>query len=252
MRLTALEGFSSDHLVFLAKFGQKEHLEELQSGTIYMNNLKRFIDKELREGKKGIGDRLEATNVIFNPILEIGVGKDEITTSEGEVLKAEIRLDRHVKKPVFCVTCIDYKDFTIKEQNNDFLEAQLDFREETRRKIEKDFGEHVLLINNNKFLAKLKSAFGNNFIFKRVIYADRYRSNADFSNDYRSDNPNLFYWKDKSFEYQNEKRLVLLNDHIESAEKYDIGDLSSITHLTETTTLLNGGLTLNFLAKGNC
>ncbi|UMZ73029.1 hypothetical protein [Natranaerofaba carboxydovora] len=245
IRLSEREEFSSDQLVILAKFGEKKHLEELQKGKLFMKNFQFHINKEKEEKNKGLGDKNEATKIFYNPIIQI----TDPTTKETrniETQKAEIRLDKHVKKPVFCLTRLDAKDFIIKEINEDYMEAQLSV-DKGRKKVLKQFGPYSLLISNNQFVERLKQKL-DNFIFKRAIYEDK-ADNKNFIELFKEDDPDLFFYKDTYFMNQNEKRLVLFGENVEDYKVLDIGDLSDMSYLTETNKLLSGELVVRYPAK---
>lgn len=60
-----LQDFFGKNPIMFLKFGNDPgRLEQIREGSLYMNNLKFYVDREEETGEAGLGDRLEALNVI--------------------------------------------------------------------------------------------------------------------------------------------------------------------------------------------
>lgn len=60
-----------------------------------------------------------------------------------------------------------------------------------------------------------------------------------------SESIDIFYWKDKEIEYQNEFRLVILNKDIEEPFMVDIGDLVDNSFIITSNQLISNELLLS-------
>ena len=194
-----------NYKVFL-KFGNKENLEKLQSGNIYMKNAKYFRELETSGGIVGMGDRYDSCIVQRDaPIWINGV---KLPNADWLVETNT----RDEKTPIFCCSCLKEEDFIYDPLKKEYIVDRKAFCVE---ELKKDFGEFVLIIPYPEvFIARIKEYCEANSIdlqFKEVTYVDYDDKNKKWIKEYKN-NLSLFFIKDRRrFENQKEFRLLLAN-----------------------------------------
>ncbi|WP_142414406.1 hypothetical protein [Hathewaya massiliensis] len=241
---------NSQRMISFFKFGKKKHLESLKSGKLYMRNLQHFIDYEEKNKTKGRGDSNEAALIINDATIKF---KDPLTGKEIVTAKSKRAIARNTEDlstPVFCMTCITEDNLKKYDENKYILE----FTDIQKEEIIKEFGEYALHISPGDFLNRIDEAFKKQNIkheARCVEYTDMNQNHSD--RIYGFPTNNRFFYKDKkTYEYQQEHRIIILNRHIDDPEEnltIDIGDISEFSCLMETKQLLENGLLVEFISN---
>jgi len=248
-RLIDIESYSVPQICLFLKFAKKqEYLEYFQSGKLRMSNLKTYIDMEKKEGKKGMGDLFEVSNVInFLSFKLIDPNTDEILF-EGKASKGIMTLNHLATKPVFCLTMIDSSMLEVIEETDVFYKCKVIFSEIQKQRFIEDFGNYVMVLPSSLFLARVIKAFdtqGYDYVHQPVIYDDFNVNHSRRMQSFASENTDVFFWKDKSLEYQNEFRFVIINKDITEPFCIDIEDLSDISFITTAEQLFKSELIIS-------
>lgn len=232
----------------LLKFGSKENLKKLQSGQLYMKNLKYYVDLEKNTSDENVGDMYDGQMMIEDVNLSM------YTTDNykflGPLKGSRISMDLgYSKYPVFCMFKLDDRNYTNEKLEGNKLKERYEFTKEQLQKLP-NFGEYVLMIrNNNKFIERIN----NGFLSKNIEYSKdsvQYYgcNNLKRLQQIQDDNSRIAFWKRQKYAYQQEYRFLA---HIEVDDflSVDIGDISDITQLIKTKDLLNTYLEVNFQEK---
>ncbi|CAM3127035.1 hypothetical protein PASE110613_17700 [Paenibacillus sediminis] len=199
-----------------------------------MNNFKYFIEREEQDKKKGLGDKYEGSFIMHNLDLEIYISETKEHIADAKASVMTLRLDYLLKKPMFCTTYLTSENLIIEDETKDEFTVSLDLN--FLEKMKDDFGKHMLIINGYEFTNKLQKRFREGKIShfaSKVRYSDFSKNDRDRFLSFGKKSLDMFFWKDIYFEYQQEHRLVVLEDH-ESAFIYDIGDISMFSEIIET------------------
>jgi hypothetical protein len=231
------------------KFGSElSHLESLRKGNIYMNNFNYFIELEKKTGKKGMGDKNEAAQVMSN--MEINF-YDPITNElmgTAHATSMNFRYDDYKFKPVFCLYAITAEMFEIVEETEEYCNTALTFTYDQRQELLNSFGEHVLYIKP-EFTTRISNYLNeNDYAYTRgmVKYRDFSVNEKERLEAYHKQDTDSFFFKDIYFKNQNEYRLVILNNNVEDKLEINIGNLEDIAFLLNSQDVLNGKLGLRF------
>ena len=208
----------------LIKFKNKEIIESLRSGKIYLNSLKWFREYENESGDVVVGDSYEG-------MLHINDGELIIEeTGERHQLKNATIPTVLSNSYMFCMTYIDPK--------NDSFEFTNEQKEELR-----NFGDTALVIlDSEEFISRIKKAAeekDHKIYFNSVHYYDENFDWADMFISLIQGTHNIAFWKRKTYCMQQEFRMVIpvenyVKDHIE----LDIGDISDISNVFTTEQIL--------------
>ena len=189
--------------MILLKFGKKEHLEQLKSGSVHFRPVEYFQN----EPTAFRGDRMEGKLYIDStkPILingfDISPYVEEVTQTyqiDGNVLSfSASKLSKKV--------CHRNEDGTF-TPNNDFISEML------------KFGEYVLAFNGYEFIDKLREALGKQqcpLKYRSILYCDK-KSPKDVQSLFTGlteEDKDLVYFfiKDNDYSIQNEWRMVLFD-----------------------------------------
>lgn len=137
-----------DRLEFpvLFKISAEKYIKDIQSGKLYMNNLKYFVDLEKKSGKKGIGDIREAS------LLNIRNHELFIQINGGERQKVEIGPppgiiydEEALYHPVFCMVG---KCFYLDKTGDREYFGRISLSEETLSDFSCDKDTKVLIVFN--------------------------------------------------------------------------------------------------------
>jgi hypothetical protein len=252
-RLYELNPEWKDRPLYIVKFGRKDRLESLQGGKLYMNTFQYFIDLENRSGVKGQGDNFEGTAVVHNLTVTItNEETGEVVAEDLPVGRMTLRPNVLVNKPVFCATSLDGTLLEVVAESEDSFTAKLAFTEEQRERFVNDFGaDHALLIPYDQFIQKVSdrlSALNIGFVDQKVQYDDFMVNSSVRLHSFAEPSLQAFFWKDKSLEYQNEFRLVVLEE-VEAPYILDVGDLSACSKLLPIEHLFDGDFEFRFRNK---
>ena len=203
----------------IVKFQNKEIIEKIQSGKMYLKNLEWFREKERQTGDMTIGDLLEG-------MLHISEGHMQIYDSEGKVIECVPLTDSAITTSfsnafVFCATNI-FPD----ESGHVFADNQ--------KPVFKEFGDTALVIENKgefiKRIYKAAKELGYEVFYGVVNYYNKDEDNANMHISLLHGMHNIAFWKRDTYKVQQEFRIVLWKkdankDYIE----FDIGDISDIS-----------------------
>lgn len=186
--------------LFIAKFGQKEHLEALQNGYVFFNPISKFRD----DGTKYRGDKNEGTIPIDPSSIRInGHDYSDIILSASKINENDGGL------LMFCTAIINEKNLVMSDGDYIFSE---DFKTEMIK-----FGDHVLLINIKEFehnftskqkeLSPLLAYRCDKIIYRNLSSFD----DLKYNNPYNITNHVLdpYFVKSDEYVYQNEWRLII-------------------------------------------
>ena len=203
----------------IVKFQNKEIIEKIQSGKMYLKNLEWFREKERQTGDMTIGDLLEG-------MLHISEGYMQIYDSDGKVIECVPLTDSAITTSfsnafVFCATNI-FPD----ESGHVFADNQ--------KPVFKEFGDTALVIENKgefiKRIYKAAKELGYEVFYGVVNYYNKDEDNANMLLSLLHGMHNIAFWKPDTYKVQQEFRIVLWKkdankDYIE----FDIGDISDIS-----------------------
>ena len=203
----------------IVKFQNKEIIEKIQSGKMYLKNLEWFREKERQTGDMTIGDLLEG-------MLHISEGYMQIYDSDGKVIECVPLTDSAITTSfsnafVFCATNI-FPD----ESGHVFADNQ--------KPVFKEFGDTALVIENKgefiKRIYKAAKELGYEVFYGVVNYYNKDEDNANMLLSLLHGMHNIAFWKRDTYKVQQEFRIVLWKkgankDYIE----FDIGDISDIS-----------------------
>lgn len=241
-----------EEILLLIKFQTEANIKKLQSGDIYTNNLKYFIDLERESGQVGIGDKDEATLLISNitdlKFSDLETGEDiQIEKAIlGELGRkvclgktdARIQVEDYTKTPVLCLLGINKQELNVVDGN-----LVLKFDDDKINKIKKEFKgyTHALIIEPASFAKRIIDTAKTKGINAEMDYIKYYNPNINQSeriNDYGS--IRRAFWKKEYFKSQKEFRIAFDNIFIEHGQiLINIGDISDISIMLDVETLLN-------------
>jgi hypothetical protein len=235
--------------LFFVRFSQKQYLEDFQKGKLFMNNLKKYIEEEEKTGIKGVGDKHEASHVLNDLIIKMYDSETNEFITEIPAGSIMFREDQYLYKPVLCLFTMWSDSFHMVSEDEDFIYAKLVFSKEQKEKIKEHFGENALIIPSNAFLGQVHNKFIEkefDFVHGLVKYSDYKVNESKRFEIYSKRTAEIAFIKDKSFQYQNEYRILIKNQDVEDHLEVKIGEIEG-TSLLETEYLLND----NFAIKIN-
>ena len=215
--------------LFLLKF--TDYPDELLNGNIYMGNLKKYIDIEKENGVKGMGDMLEASQVYRDMDITMRDNSNNQVVLKGKAPSMILRWEGDEKKPVFCTFLLTEQHFKFDFEDEENMHFVLDIEETEIQHMLESFSETLVLIDATAFIKRFDAKSlekGYNIVRGSVSYDDLSINNTNRIKSYFKDNSQVFFWKDIFFEKQNEYRIVILNEEVEDAMKFNIGDLNDI------------------------
>lgn len=230
--------------VFFVKFSDNiDHLKSLQQGNLYMNNLKYYVELEEETGIAGMGDKLEALNVINNVEVSFYLpGTDHLIT-QATAKQVNFRYEDALYKPVYCLFAITAEMLTIHEENESEIELKINFTEDQKRKMTSEFGKHALIISPSHFSERIETSFnekGYDFSGAYVDYIDNNVNQQRRMEAFSNPDTRMFFFKDLGFKHQSEFRIVIYNKDEENAIVENIGDLQDCSVLMKTEDLFAG------------
>lgn len=231
----------------LVKFLREKFLQDLLDGKLFMNKLGTFIEME-EKGKKGQGDKYEAaliTRITNGTVMLAGTDKVIGTLKTGEIIE---RYDNAKKVPIFCCTDMTGDNFEVVSENESSITVKVNVDKEQRDKLLIDFGDKAVVLPND-FIGRvgrkleqqnLQLAFGN------TIYVDNGIGDEMRKKAFDDGNHEMFFWKDDFFKYQQEYRLAVLGELVESHFILNIGELSEKPMVMNSVDFLDGNVTFEF------
>ncbi|PFY54903.1 hypothetical protein COL52_26705 [Bacillus toyonensis] len=221
----------------LVKFLKEEYVNSLIEGKLFMNRLGFFIDLEKKKNSKGQGDKYEGA---FVEHVEQGY---LISPETNEVLATfkkgtTTRRYENVKKvPVFCCTIFNSSDLHVVSETDSSVSVQVKLSEGHKENFLKDFGEKAVVLPNY-FLDKIVEALTREKLegcYGSVQYVDFSVGSEERKTAFNKASYDMFFWKDKYFEYQKEYRIAITNKFVEDYFEFLIGDINKKTYVMDTT-----------------
>lgn len=240
--------------LFLFKFNSnRQRLETLRGGELYMNTVKYFIDLEKQSGKKGMGDIDEVSHIMQ---LENVRMYDEETGKlvfafDGPV-KTQLRPNHALTKHAFCSFAVSTDMIEVVSQEGDKVTCRFAFTEEQLQQMKDEFGEHVLVLDFSHFMDRVKKSFDQQkiaFVADRVKYQDFSVNYSDRINAFAEDNAGIYFYKDIFFEHQSEFRIVALSHQSDVALRVQVPSFEDISAITESKSLLNYEMVLTLVDR---
>ena len=238
-----------DKVKFLLKFGQREHMESFADGYLYCSNAKTFWGIEDTLKIKGQGDRLEASSRFFAQNISVYDVEDGHFVGSFPASSGLVRYEPAEQIPVFCLFSVYEKDCSI-DQDGSF---KIHLSEKTKQTIINHFpnADTVVIIDNPaQFLMDVENSIGCEIKHGCVQYfnIDKGYQRGDGVNamdmDYMKylmqDTPPVvegnkrtyrflekyvyrcLFCKDIYFKDEQEYRIVLQNEKIESGKVYPV------------------------------
>lgn len=232
----------------LVKFLKEEYLQDLLDGKLFMNKLGAFIEMEEKGESKGQGDKYEAaliTRLTNGTVMLAGTDKVIGTLKKGEIIE---RYEDAKRVPIFCFTDMTGDNFEVISETESTITVKVNVDKEQRDKLLFDFGEKAVVLPND-FIVRvgrklqqqnLELAFGN------VTYLDNGVGDEMRKKAFDDGNLEMFFWKDDFFKYQQEYRLAVLGELVESHFILNIGELSEKPMVMNTVDFLDGNVTFEF------
>lgn len=224
-----------DTINLLIKFGEEKNIESLQNGTLYMKNLKYYINREIETGDNTVGDKYDGLFPVN--YCDLKFYNSETKEKVFCIPKAKLVFDLgYTMCPTFCMFLFDKINIT--ERNEKC--ARHEFTEEQREKL-KGFGTHALIISNpEEFINRVKKGFLSNNMSVAYDKVNYYNDNElRHKEDIETDNSRIAFWKRDIYSYQQELRFFGFNSKVQDFCKIDIGSLHDISQIIETEHLLN-------------
>lgn len=236
--------------VFFMKFSDnKNHLESLQKGNLYMNNLQYYVDLEEKNGVPGMGDKLEALNVINDVQLSFYDVGTENLRFKINAKQANMRYRDAMTKPVFCLFAVTIDMFNVVEHSENQVKLEFNLSEDDLEKMKSQFGENVFIVPEGEFTNKVEKSFndkGYEFLGKPAEYCDFQINETRRIKAFGEQDIDIFFFKDKSFEHQNEYRFVIFNKETEKPTTVQIDSLENVSAIMSTSDLSKMNIAINF------
>jgi len=247
-KLSDIDGFSNLSFGLLIKFSKKKYLESLLGGEVYMNTFRCFREMEEQDGKRGMGDSLEATYVINDLELQFINPDTETVEMTGRAESLQLSFGAFQDYHLFCTARLSASMFEVLEETTDSVEARLLLTEEQKKRFVKDFhADSVMFLKLQPFMERFRRlAHDMHFgLHAGTVYYDDFSVNNKRRLDaVLSDEANIFFWKDTSFEYQSEYRIVVADYGSSAPLTLQLGDLSEIATIFPVDKVFNGDLVL--------
>ena len=223
----------------IAKFGEKEHLEQLKSGNIFFNSIQTYRN----DGTDYRGDYMEG---------KIPINPKTIKTiySSGNNLFENIPYPDHVVEYIlddedllmFCAATITTKIMVPNEKNIWF------FNENFKAAVN-HFGEYVLLLSTTELLEHIKNSVdptGQKIGYSAGMILYRNLDDFEHTDEYRKTGSPLdrYFVKSQSYENQNEWRVIIDGETKPISLNYGTGFLLK-TYPFEFATIMKTSIFLN-------
>lgn len=210
----------------LIKFQTRERIEQLQSGLLYMNSLKKYREMYKDSHDNIIGDPNEGKLIIHEAILHIP------EKAEVQMLKDHALATSSENDYVFCM-------FGVNPQEHHTFR----FTEEQRTKITEEYDTALLITDVYEFARRISCAAQRDGYEVEGKFVQYYDPSSDdvsrmvdlLNNGMRS----IAFYKVNDYAYQQEYRFSIPyidgKDHIE----IDIGDISGISEIFSADKILS-------------
>lgn len=225
----------------LIKFGNEKNLKSLQSGTIYMKNLKFYNELEQKDDS-GKPDKYDGKWKIQDMSLTFTdrSGKMPPFHCYTESAVVSFSIDQY---PIFCLFSLDKRNcmpFVVDRESQTGIVA-VEFSDEQKSKMSKGLGDYALLITNtSEFISRITNRLNEDGVSYRFGLVDYNIGNSKERAEAIFHDPiNIAFNKDeREFAYQQEYRLIITNHPVEDHYIFNVGDLSDLSMLMRTDDLL--------------
>jgi hypothetical protein len=203
--------------ILFVKFGQKDHIEELQNkGLLYLNTVDFFKNLETEQGVRG--DFLEGASELKNIFQE---DKSVLTVNPGKKDEMNFNLTNAQIRQFFNYEGNIFSLFSIFNNNQETQIIEFE-------KSMKSFGNTALIITNvNEFLKRVKLELKKRKFKFHWGLIDYYNENERNLKEL-----NIFK-KASTFQNQNEFRIYVENENNKYL-KIEIGSIKEITYLIKS------------------
>ena len=237
-----------DSWSMLMKFGSEENLKKLQSGQLYMKNLKYYVELEKTTDDEDVGDKYDGQMVLQDVKISMYTIDTNEFIAQFDAPAASMNLG-YLECPVFCMFMFDYRNHVEEQLEGELLTVKYQFTEEQLAKMP-NFGDSVLIIKNgDEFIKRVKKGLldaGYGFTRDHVQYYGF--NNMEHLKQVQKDNSRIAFWKRDKYAYQQEYR-ILIHYFVDDFLSVNIGDISDITDLLKTEELLNTYVEIKFKVK---
>ena len=234
---------------YLLKFGKREHLESLVQGNIYCSNAITFWGIEDKLKIKGQGDILEAGTRMFAQKMVMQHPDTKEVIAEFGKANGLVRVEPAEKMPVFCMFAVYEEDCKADEDGNIVINLS-DDKKQTIREHFPNADAVAIIPNPEVFIEDIRKSIGTEIKAEKVnyFYIDkgfktkdgRTAMDMEYMKYLMQDAPpekidggtkyvfyvdyafRVLFCKDVFFEKEQEYRIVLPNDTIESGKSYPV------------------------------
>ena len=234
--------------LMLMKFGTEENLTKLQSGQLYMKNLKYYVDLEKAKDDEDVGDIYDGQVVLQDVKISMFTVDTHEFVAQFDAPAVSMMLG-DLECPVFCMFMFDYRNYVDEHLDGDKLTVRYQFTEEQIAKMP-TFGDSVLIIKNgNEFINRVKKGLLDaGYGFTRDLVQYYGFNNLEHLKQVRKDNSRIAFWKREKYSYQQEYRLIV-HDFVDDHLSIDIDDISDISDLIKAEELLNTYVEITYKVK---
>lgn len=234
---------------FLLKFGKKEHIESFVNGSLYCSNAQTFwgIEDDLKI--KGQGDRLEASSRIFAQKISVYDCDNGEFVGSFPASSGLVRYEPAEQIPVFCLFSVFEKDCVTNSDGS----LRISLSDEVKETIKKHFpkADTVAIINDPmQFIMDVENTIGCEMKHGKVQYFNidngypredgASAMDMDYMRYLTQDTPpkiegnkktytflakyvyRCLLCKDIFFKNEQEYRIVLQNEKIETSRNYRV------------------------------
>lgn len=199
----------------LVKFKDKNVIDSIQKGHIWLNPVSMYRKAENETGDTVVGDKFEAMWPIGEGIVHI---PDESLSQQ--VVNGYLKTT-HMDDYVFCILKMGGMD-------NEFY-----FTDEQKDKL-REFDEEALLIyDTTEFVQRIENAAksqGYELNHSIVNYYDPSTDNMNLLYDLVRGMENIVFWKRDEYRYQQEIRFVIQRGNLQDDHLVlEVGDISDIS-----------------------
>lgn len=243
-------------LAWLVKFGERDHMEQLQNGELYMHSLQYYIDLEKDKGNRIVGDKYEGKLPIKNVQMTIFDSKThkEILSLSGSSATFDFGMSKY---PVFCSLMFDNENRLLEDENEPIEKEgeitavfEYGFTEKQRNEMS-EFGDTAVIIHNvPEFIRRIEKAAKDAGVHVGHGPVSYYHDNdREHIMQVMGQHGAAPLWKRDKYKDQREYRFYLdceIADHM----ILNIGDIHDISALLSAEEFLNGRVCMQ--AKLNC
>lgn len=228
-------GYVKDEdVLFLVKFGKKEHLEQIVSGETRFSPSQKYVEQEKKLHDKGQGDLLEGK-------MKLHVESYTMESHEdGRIIKVNhpedflINIQDVNDMPIICYLCGTYEDCSEYKAPNEYI---INFSEDVKETIIKDFhnpDSALIIFEPQRYIKDMQERL--NTVSSSIRYYDyskmwiqQYMFLCKGDEDAEIGNGIMTYdnryrhllCKDIAFKNQKEYRFIKLDELIDSPKTYE-------------------------------